>query len=114
MNDYILKYNKFSLSKEKCGIYTENQKKLKKIFIIVLNVNNFYVYHVFKIIKIKDNHNNISHRSYGALCKKHSNTYDSYCIKYKKNLYDFCKIEHEFHDIIEQYKFNYSKEQKRN
>ena len=31
------------------------KKKLKEIFIIVLNVNNFYVIHVLEIIKMKIN-----------------------------------------------------------
>ena len=46
LNDYILKYNKFSLSKEKCGICGKNQKEVKGDFFFVLNVNNFYVDYV--------------------------------------------------------------------
>ena len=55
LKDYMLKYNKFALSKEKCGICGKNQKEIKGVFFIMLNVNNFYVIHVLEIIKPKIN-----------------------------------------------------------
>ena len=53
------------------------------------------------------------YKKYDTLCKINSNLYDSYYIKYKKNLYDYCKTEHKYYDKIEFSKFNYSKESKK-
>ena len=82
------------------GYVVKIKKKLKETFFIVLNVNNFYV-------------DIILYKRYDALCKIHSNTYCSYCIKCKKNLCAYCKTEHKYHDLIELSELNYSEESKK-
>ena len=75
LKDYMLKYNKFALSKEKCGICGKNQKEVKGDFIYCTKCKQFLCHSCQLNHKIEDKHNIITYRRYDALCKIHSNTY---------------------------------------
>ena len=113
LKDYMLKYNKFALSKEKCGKCGKNQKEIKGDFFYCTKCKQFLCYPCQENHKNEDNHNILNYKRYDALCKIHSNTYDSYCIKCKKNLCIYCKTEHEYHNLIDLSKLNYSEESKK-
>ena len=52
----------------------------------------------------------MDYQRYDALCKIHSNTYDSYCNKCKRNICIYCKINHKSHDLIDLSTFIYTNE----
>jgi len=112
LNDYISKYDKFALSKEKCGICGKNQKEMKGDFFYCTKCKQFICYICLGNHKNENKHSNIPYQRYDALCKKHSNLYDSYCLKCKMNLCIYCQPEHKYHDIINLSEFNYSKSKK--
>ena len=113
LKDYMLKYNKFALSKEKCGICGKNQKEVKGDFIYCTKCKQFLCHSCQLNHKNEDKHNITLYKRYDALCKIHSNTYCSYCMKCKKNLCIYCKIEHKNHDLIDLSELNYSEESKK-
>ena len=113
LKDYMLKYNKFSLSKEKCGICGKNQKEVKGDFFYCVKCKQFLCRLCQLNHKNEDKHKNSPYITYDALCKIHSNTYSFYCIKCKMNLCIYCQPNHEYHNIINLSKFNYSEESKK-
>ena len=112
LKEYMLKYNKFALSKEKCGICGKNQKEVKGDFIYCTKCKQFLCYPCVGNHKTEDNHNNSNYKRYDALCKIHSNTYSFYCIKCKMNLCIYCQPNHEYHNIINLSKYNYNEDSK--
>ena len=58
LKDYMLKYNKFALSKEKCGICGKNQKEVKGDFIYCTKCKQFLCHSCQLNHKIEDKHNN--------------------------------------------------------
>ena len=113
LKDYMLKYNKFALSKEKCGKCGKNQKEIKGDFIYCTKCKQFLCYPCQGNHKTEDNHNILNYKRYDALCKIHSNLYSFYCIKCKKNLCIYCQQEHKYHDLINLSELNYSEESKK-
>ena len=113
LKDYMLKYNKFALSKEKCGICGKNQKEVKGDFIYCTKCKQFLCIPCQLNHKNEEQHNITLYRRYDALCKIHSNTYDFYCIKCKMNLCIYCQPNHKNHNIINLSEFNYSEESKK-
>ena len=112
LKEYMNKYNKFSLLKEKCKDCEKNQKEIKGDFFYCSKCNKFICYDCALNHPYGEKHNIILFQRYDSLCKIHSNTYSFYCIKCKKNLCIYCKSKHEFHDLIDLSKFNYSEESK--
>ena len=106
LKDYLLKYNKFSLSKEKCGICGKNQKEIKGDFSYCTNCKQFLCISCLGNHANEDQHLPINYKRYDALCKMHSNTYSFYCIQCKKNLCVYCQQEHELHEMINLFKFS--------
>ena len=113
LQDYILKYNKFALSKEKCAECGKTTKEIKEDFFYCSKCNKFLCYLCVKNHSYGDKHNILIYQRYDSLCKTHSNTFSFYCLKCKKNLCIYCKPNHEFHNLIDLSKFNYSEESKK-
>ena len=109
LKDYLLKYNKFELSKEKCSICNKNKKEIIGDFSYCTKCKQF----LCKLClgnHIK--HYMIPYQKYDGLCKIHSETYAFYCIECKKNICNNCILEHQFHNKIDLSTFNYSKKSK--
>ena len=87
LKDYINQYNKFSISKEKCGDCKKSQKEIKGDFFYCSKCNKFICNLCITNHPIKEKHSTINFKRYDSLCKIHSNLYDSYCIDYKKKKY---------------------------
>jgi hypothetical protein len=113
LQDYILKYNKFALSKEKCAECGKTTKEIKEDFFYCSKCNKFLCYLCVKNHPYGDKHNILIYQRYDSLCKTHSNLFCCYCLKCKKNLCIYCKPNHEFHNLIDLSKFNYSEESKK-
>ncbi len=109
LKDYLQKYNKFALSKEKCKECNKNQIEIKGNMFYCPKCDKFLCY-LCQIKHSVSNHNMIFIQRYDSICKLHSNSYCFYCIECKKNICIDCKIEHRLHDKINLSKFNYSKE----
>ena len=58
----MLKYNKFALSKEKCGVCGKNQKEIKGDFSYCSKCKLFLCYPCVGNHKNEDKHNNISYK----------------------------------------------------
>ncbi len=112
LKEYMNNFNKFSLAKEKCKDCEKNQKEVKGDFVYCSKCDKFLCYICQLNHPNGNKHNIINFKRYDSLCKIHSNLYCFYCIKCKKNLCVYCQSEHESHDLINLYKFNYSKESK--
>ncbi len=111
LRDYLIKYNNFSLLKEKCKECNKTQKEVKG--------NMFYCSKCDKFLcnlclgnHQENNHNLIFIQRYDSICKLHSNSYCFYCTQCKKNLCIYCQSQHKSHDIINLNEFNYSEESK--
>ena len=108
LDDYMKVYNKYSILKEKCSDCGKNQNEIKGDF--------SYCCKCFKFIcsscQINHpngiNHNIINFKRFDALCKEHSNFYDSYCIECGKNLCIYCKFSHSNHHLIDLSQKNFS------
>ena len=113
LEEYLTLYNKFSLLKVNCGECNKSQKEVKGDFSYCSKCkkylcNSCIINHIYD-----DNHNIINLKRYDSYCKKHSNFYCFYCIRCKINLCIYCKPKHDFHDLIDLSKFNYSEESKK-
>ena len=107
IEEYMKNYNKFSISKEKCGYCGKTQKEIKKEFIYCSKCNQFLCY-----LCENNNDDGINFKRYDALCKIHSNLYCEYCINCQKNICVLCKQEHKLHDLIDLSVFNFSQNSK--
>ena len=113
LKDYMLKYNKFALSNEKCKECGKTQKNVKGNFVFCSKCSKFICNDCQINHSNQEEHNIINFQRYDFLCKTHSNLYYCYCIDCKKNLCINCKIEHQFHNLINLSKFNFSEESKK-
>ena len=86
LKDYINQFNKFSISKEKCGDCKKSQKEVKGDFFYCSKCNKFICYSCLINHPYGDKHNIIIFQRYDSLCKIHSNTFSFYCINCKKNI----------------------------
>jgi len=107
LEEYMKKYNNYSLLKEKCQDCNKNQNEVKGEYLYCSKCNKFLCY--LCIVNHLENkkHNIINLKRYDSLCKIHSNFFIGYCRKCKKNICIYCKLNHESHDLIDLYKFNY-------
>ena len=112
LKDYIMKYNKFALSKEKCGECNKTQKEVKGNFVYCSKCEKFLC-HPCQVNHIEDNHITMNIKKYDSLCKIHSCLYCFYCKNCKKNLCPFCYSEHKSHDMVNLFELNYSQESKK-
>ena len=112
LEEYMNKYTKFSLSKEKCSDCDKPQNETKGVFLYcsicrvficnLCQMNNHY----------GEKHSIMDIRRYDSICSNHSNLYSAYCIKCKKNLCIFCLKNHRNHEKIFLNELNYSKKSK--
>ena len=114
LEEYMQKFNNYSLSKEKCSECNRNQSEANGAFSFCTKCNKFLCYSC--IINHPNNaqHNITSINRYDALCKLHANYYGFYCIKCDKNLCLLCKNDHNSHDIIDLLNFKNSYESSQN
>jgi len=111
MEEYMKKYNNFSISKERCSNCGKTQKESKGDF--------FYcsICRIFICNSCQINHNGDKHlitniRRYDSLCTKHSNLYSAYCTKCKHNLCVYSIKKHRSHELINLNELYYSKQLK--
>ena len=107
LKDYLQKYNKFALSKEKCKECNKNQIEIKGNMFYCPKCDKFLCY-LCQIKHSVSNHNMIFIQRYDSICKLHSNSYCFYCIECKKNLCIYCLSQHKSHEIINLCEFIYS------
>ena len=112
LKDYINQYNKFSISKEKCGDCKKSQKEIKGDFFYCSKCNKFICHSCQLNHPKKEKHSIMILERYDSLCKIHSNTFSFYCFNCKKNICVFCKPMHKNHNCIELWEYNYSEEDK--
>ena len=110
LEEYLQKYNNYSLSKEKCLKCNRIQSETNDNFSFCCKCNKFICNSCIINHPNNDGQHNITNiNRYDALCKLHSNYYSFYCNKCQKNLCIYCKQDHDSHDIINiiQYKNSY-------
>ena len=96
--DYLNKFQKHSLSNEKCKCGTSQKEKKENFF--YCSKCNLFVCGFCQKEHSNEEHDLINYKRYDSLCKEHSNFFDSYCLSCKKNLCVFCNEEHKKHNII--------------
>ena len=114
LEEYLNKYNNYSLLKQKCEECNKNQNEIKGDFSYCSKCNKFLCHSCVLNHPNDEKHNINNFKRYDSLCKIHSNYFDSYCMKCKKNICIYCYPQHESHDLINLSKLNYSKNQKTN
>ena len=114
LDEYMKKYNNYSLLKQKCEECNKKQNEVKGDFMFCCKCNKFLCLSCIANHLNIQNHNSINYNRYDSFCKIHSNSYDLYCQNCKKNICIFCKAKHESHELIDLSKFNYSEESKKN
>ena len=110
LEEYLQKYNNYSLSKEKCSECNRIQSETNSYFSFCCKCNKFICYSCIINHPNNDGHNITNINRYDALCKLHSNYYAFYCITCQKNLCMYCKNEHESHYNIDLIQFKKSYE----
>ena len=111
LEEYLNKYNNFSLLKEKCSNCGKVQKDSKGDF-FYCSICRIFICNSCQIKHNGDNHSIMNIRRYDSICSKHSNLYSAYCIKCKKNLCVYCLQKHCYHEMINLSELNYSKKSK--
>ena len=99
LEEYMKKYNKYSLSREKCSECYISQNDINDDFSFCYKCNKFLCPSCIIDHSTNDKHNLTKINRYDALCKIHYNYYCFYCNKCNKNLCIYCRNEHESHDI---------------
>ena len=112
LEEYLQKYNAYSITKQDCAECKKKQNEVKGDFSYCSQCNKFLCHSCILNHPNGDKHRTIYFTRYDSLCKEHSNSYSFYCNKCKKNLCIYCNIEHESHDVINLSKYNYSEESK--
>jgi WD40 repeat protein len=113
LEDYIKKYNNYSIYKEKCEECKKNQNEVKGNFVYCSKCFKFLCYSC-SITHLNNDHELINIKRYDCLCKKHSYLYDSYCLQCHKNLCTYCLKEHKFHNCVNLFVLDYSEESMKN
>ena len=111
LEEYLNKYNDFSLLKEKCSHCGVVQKNEKGDF-FYCSICRIFICNSCQIKHNGDKHSIMNIRRYDSLCSEHSNLYSAYCIKCKKNLCVYCLKKHTYHEIINLSELNYSEKKK--
>ena len=110
LDEYMNKYNNYSLLKQKCEECNKNQNEIKDGLFYCSKCKKFICNSC--IVEHQNEHNIIYYKRYDSLCKIHSNYFYSYCIECKKNICIYCYPQHESHELINLSKFNYNEESK--
>ena len=114
LEEYLQKYNTYSLTKQDCTECKKKQNEIKGDFFFCSQCNKFLCHSCILNHSNIDKHSIINFTRYDSWCKIHFNSFSFYCNKCKKNLCIYCNTEHESHDVINLSKFNYSDESKNN
>ena len=112
LEEYLQKYNTYSLSRQDCSECKKKQNEVKGEFSFCSKCNKFLCNNCVVNHPNGDKHKISYLTRYDSLCKAHFNYYSLYCNKCKKNLCVYCKAEHASHDLIDLSIFNYSDESK--
>ena len=112
LEEYMKKYNNYSLVKEKCQDCNKNQNEVKGEYFYCYICNKFLCFPCTLNHPNNGKYNAINYKRYDSFCKFHCNTFSFYCIKCKKNICIYCKPKHESHELIDLSKFNYCEESK--
>ena len=112
LKEYLIKYSKYCLSKEKCKECGKDQKEVKGNFMYCSKCDRFICNLCIGNHIIDDTHNIINLRKYDSLCKIHSNAFCFYCRKCKRNLCIYCKVNHKSHGLIDLSELKYTQYQK--
>ena len=113
LDEYMQKYNNNSLLKQKCEECNKNQNEIKGDFSYCCKCNKFLCNSCIANHSNIKNHNSINYNRYDSFCKIHSNFFDCFCKKCKKNICIYCYPLHESHELINLSKFNYSEESRK-
>ena len=100
LEEYLQKYNTYSLTKQDCDECKKKQNEIKGDFSFCSQCNKFLCPTCVVNHPNGEKHNVITYAKYDAWCKIHFNAYSFYCNKCKKNLCVYCNIEHKSHDVI--------------
>ena len=112
LEEYLKKYNAYSITKQDCAECKKKQNEVKGDFSYCSQCNKFLCFTCATNHPNGDKHSIINFTRYDSLCKEHFNYFSSYCNKCKKNLCIYCKVNHTSHDLIDLSLFNYSEESK--
>ena len=113
LDEYMKKYNSYSLLKQKCEECNKKQNEVKGDFMFCCKCNKFLCHSCIVNHLNIQNHNSINYNRYDSFCKVHSNSFGFYCQKCKNNICMYCKPKHESHELIDLSKFNYSEDSKK-
>ena len=113
LDEYLQKYNKNSLLKQKCEECNKNQNEVKGDFSYCSKCNKFLCNPCSSNNQNDERHIITNFKRYDSLCKIHSNYFSFYCKKCKKNLCIYCYPQHKSHELINLSEFNYSEESKK-
>ncbi len=114
LKEYLMKYNKYCLTKEKCKECGKDQKEVNGNFMYCCKCDRFICNLCIGNHIIDDSHNIINLKKYDSLCKIHSNAFCFYCEQCKKNLCINCKVNHKSHELIDLSELKYTQSQKHN
>ena len=95
LEEYINKYNKFSLLKEVCSNCEKSNEEL-----FYCSVCKAFICFSCLIKHKGDKHSITNIRRFDSLCTKHFNLFSYYCEKCRKNLCIYCLKNHRFHELI--------------
>ena len=79
LDEYMKKYNNYSLLKQKCEECNKKQNEVKGDFMFCCKCNKFLCLSCIANHLNIQNHNSINYNRYDSFCKIHSNFYDLYC-----------------------------------
>ncbi len=75
LDEYMKKYNNYSLLKQKCEECNKNQNEVKGDYFYCCKCNKFLCIQCLVKHSNKGNHNTINYHRYDAFCKIHSNSF---------------------------------------
>ena len=110
LDEYMNKYNNYSLLKQKCEECNKNQNEIKGKFSYCFKCNKFLCY--LCVLNHQNDHNLAYYRKFDSLCRIHSNSFSFFCMNCNKNLCIYCYPQHESHKLINLSKYNYSEDTK--
>ena len=114
LDEYINKYNTYSLLKQKCEECNKNQSEVKDDFSYCCKCDKFLCHSCILNHPNNGKHNTFNFTRYDSICKIHSNFFNYYCTKCKKNLCVYCYNQHKDHELLNLSEFNYTEESKKN
>ena len=83
LEEYLQKYNTYSLTRQDCGDCKKKQNEIKGDFSFCSQCNKFLCPTCVVNHSSDNKHNVITYAKYDAWCKIHFNSYSSYCKKCK-------------------------------